>query len=377
MSQSTDISKRFNNFQANADYTSPAGKSGILELGYQMALNKEKENYDSELSYPLPPVFTSEQTSFDEIIQAGYGTWQLKTSRLSLKLGLRGENLSRELITTDNKFTLDRFDLYPSLNSSFKIDSVQEIMFNYSRRTDQLKTIQLDPLPRWYDFYNVMVGNPDLKNEITDKIAFDYLLNFKKFTLSSEFYLYRITDKIDIIRSVYKGKIIQNRYENTGIEQTMGLEFNASWRPAPWLSLSEKLDYIDSNLDVTIDQITSQKNYRQWYTVTTADLSITPTTLLELDFSYYGPAMTAQSNIDQVYMGGLSFRQMFFDKKLTFTLTGRDILGLYQKVEHIDGTDFNQVITSRNKFPIRFSISYKFNHYKRDERRIAKTPVIE
>ncbi len=377
LSQSTYINKKFNNFQANADFTAPAGKSGILEFGYQITLNKENENYDSRLSNPPPPVYTTEKTSFDEVIQAGYGTLQFKSKGMALKLGLRGENLSRELKTTVNKFTLDRFDLYPSFNGSYKIDSVQEIMLNYSRRTDRLKTIQLDPLPRWYDFHNVMVGNPELKNEITDKIGLDYLLNFKKFTLSSEFYMYRITDKIDIIRSVYNDISIRNRYENTGTEQTLGLEFNASWMPASWFSLSEKLDYIDSNLDITVEQIAGKKKYRQWYTVTTADFSITPTTLFELDFSYYGPAMTAQSNIDQVCMGGISFRQMIFDKKLIFTLTGRDIFGLYQKVEHVQGTDFNQVITSRNKFPIRFSISYKFNHYNKDDRRIAKTPVIE
>jgi outer membrane receptor for ferrienterochelin and colicin len=377
MNQNALINKVYNNFQANADFALPAGKSGILEFGYQMALNKENEDYNSELSFPPRPIVTTEETSFDEIIQAGYGTLQLKSRRLGFKFGLRAENLSRELKTLDNNYALDRFDFYPSFNSSFKIDSIQEIMLNYSRRTDHLKTIQLDPLPRWYDFYNVLVGNPELKNEITDKIALNYLLNFKKFTLSSEIYLYNISDKIDIIRSVYNNQSIQNRYENTGTERTMGLEFNAGWIPSSWFSLSEKLDFIDSNLDVTVAQIAGKKSYRQWYTVTTADFKITPTTLLEVDFSYYGPAMTAQSNIEQVYMCGIGFRQMFFDNKLTFTLTGRDVMGMYQKTEHVQGTEFNQMITARNNFPIRFSVSYKFNHYKRDERRVAKSPVIE
>ncbi len=68
---------------------------------------------------------------------------------------------------------------------------------------------------------------------------------------------------------------------------------------------------------------------------------------------------------------------MLFNNKLTFTFTGRDVLGLYRKTENIQGVDFNQILTSHNKFPIRLSLSYKFNHYKRDEPRIAKTPVTE
>lgn len=377
MTQNTFINKVYDNIQVNADYSTQAGKTGILEIGYQLTLNQENESYYSELYIPPLPEATAEDTRFDENIQAGYGTWQFKAGKLGMKFGLRAENLSRELKTTGNSYTLDRFELYPSLNSTFKIDSLQEIMFNYSRRTDQLKTIQLDPLPRWYDFYNVMVGNPNLKNEITDKIALNHLLNLKKFTLSTELYAYRISDKIDIIRSVYQDKTIQNRYENTGTERTLGVEFNAGWMPAPWFSLNEKLDFIDSYLDVTIDQTSSSRSYRQWYTVTTADFSLSPNTLLELDFSWYGPAMTAQSNIDEIFMAGASFRQMFFDKKLTFTLTGRDFLGLYKKVEHIRGADFNQVMTVRNNFPVRFTVSYKFNHYKRDDRRLAKSPVIE
>jgi outer membrane cobalamin receptor len=377
MSQSTLISKTYDNIQVNADFTTQAGKSGLLELGYQLTLNKENESYYSELNVPPVPEVTAEDTRFDEIIQAGYGTWQFKGKKLAMKFGLRAENLSRELKTSSNSFTLDRIDLYPSLNSTFKIDSVQEITLNYTRRTDQLKTIQLDPLPRWYDFYNVIIGNPDLKNEITDKVALNYLLNFKKFSLSSEVYAYSTADKIDIIRSVYQDKTIQNRFENTGTEQTLGVEFNANWMPATWFSLNEKLDYIESWLDVTLDQTATSKNYRQWYTVTTANFHISSNTLLELDFSYYGPAMTAQSDIDEIYLAGVSFRQMFFDKKLTFTLTGRDFLGLYKKVEHVQGSDFNQLVTTRNNFPVRFTVSYKFNHYKRDERRLAKTPVLE
>ena len=87
--------------------------------------------------------------------------------------------------------------------------------------------------------------------------------------------------------------------------------------------------------------------------------------------------MTAQSNVDHCYMAGLSIRKSFMDRKLTFTLSGRDVPGFYKKVEHVQGAGFNQVMTMQNNFPIRFSVSYKFNQYKRDERRTAKAPLVE
>ncbi len=379
MKQTTLLGKENHNFQVNADYSMPAGKAGNLEFGYQLTVNNENETYDSKQSLlgNQVPNQGTQNNSFNGVIQAGYGTWQFRIGRLNFNAGLRAENLNRELQSSQNLYPLQRFDLYPTFSSSWKIDSTKQIFINYSRRTDQLRTIQLDPLPRWYDFYNVTLGNPNLQNEITDKIALDYLVNLQKLSIATELYFYNTTDKIEIIRSIYRDDIMQNRYENTGSEKTLGVEINTSWKAASWLKVNEKLDFIDSYLDIRLNQTSQKKSYSQWYSVTTADFTISPTTLLELDFSYYGPALTAQSNIDPVYLAGLSFRQTFLNNRLTFTLTGRDVLGIYRRTETISGTDFIQTLKTRNNFPIRFSLSYKFNHYKRDERRIAKSPVIE
>jgi len=376
MRQNTILSKINNNFQFNADYSTPTAKAGNLEFGYQLTTDDEAETYQSWLIPSLQPE-TYQHTRFNRMIQAGYGTWQYKSGRLNLKAGLRAENLNRELRSLDKTYSLHRFDLYPSLNSSFRIDSIKEIHFNYSRRTDQLRTIQLDPLPRWYDFYNVTMGNPDLTNEITDRISIDYLSNFRKLTLTGELYFYNTAGKIEVIRSFYHDSSILNQYENTGTERILGVEINASWEGSSWFRMNEKLDFIGSALDVHLVNWTQKKSYRQLYSLTSADISLPGGTRIEVDLSYYGPAMTAQSSIDQFFLAGLSIRQMFFKKKLTFTLTGRDFLGVYKKVEHVQGTDFDQTITMCNNFPIRFSVSYKFNSFSRDERRAAKTPIIE
>jgi hypothetical protein len=377
MKQTTDLSKLRNTYQFNADYASPAGKSGNLSFGYQILRNHENETYHSIISNPAPPAETKQETEFIETIQAGYGTWQYKKKKLDLTAGLRAENLNRSLTTLTNQYPAQHFNLYPSLNSSFSIDSIQKIRFNYSRRTDQLKSNMLDPLPRWYDLYNVIVGNPNLKNEIINKITLGYLVNFKKLTLDDELFYTSTNDNVELIRSIYKDGIIQNRYENTGTYNSFGNELNADWNTFTWLNLNQKIAFISTRLDGMLDGVSLQKKFHQWYFATTADFVLSPSTTLQLDFSYYGPNTSAQSSIDQYCVVGLSFRQTFFDKKLTFTMTGRDFLGLYKTVEHIQGDGFNQDITTETIFPIRFSLSYKFNRYKRDERRTAKTPLAD
>ncbi|MEI7421295.1 MAG: TonB-dependent receptor [Prolixibacteraceae bacterium] len=376
LKQTTLLSKINNNFQFNTDYSTPAGKAGNLEFGYQLTSSDEAESYQSQL-VPLLQPETWQHTRFNSLTQAGYGTWQYKSGRINMKAGLRAENLNRVLRTLDHSYSLHRFDLYPSFNSSFRIDSTREIQFNYSRRTDQLKTIQLDPLPRWYDFYNMIMGNPDLKNEITDRLSIDYLVNFRKLNFSGELFFYNTAGKIEVIRSLYRNGIVRNQYENTGSERTLGAELNANWPATSWLRLNEKLDVIGSSLDVRLDSLSQNKSYRQLYGVTSADIILAKDTRIELDLSYFGPAMTAQSSVDQFFMAGISLRKTFFNKRLTCTITGRDVLGVYKRIEHVQGTDFNQTINARNNFPIRFSVSYKFNSFNRDDRRAAKTPVIE
>lgn len=376
-SQTTTLDKKFNNYQYNLDFSTPTGKVGILELGAQFNQSKEMENYSSELISLAPPTSSQQKTNFHGWIGAAYGNWQFKIKKLELAAGLRAEYFDRSMKTLYDQFPLQQLNLYPSLNSSYRVDSSQTISFNYTRRTDQLKTIQLDPLPRWYNFYNVMIGNPALKNEITDKIAFNYLVNFRDLTLVNELFYYQTVNKIEVIQSVYQDQIIQNRYENSGSEKTLGIEMNARWKAGKWISLSQKVDFIRSRLVLTFDTNLRRRDFHQLYSVSTAAFTFSPTFVMEMEFTYFGPAMTAQTDIDQCYLAGLSLRKSFLNRKLTCTLTGRDIFGLYKKVEHITGNNFNQRIDLSNQFPIRLAISYKFHNYKRDDRKAAKIPLGE
>ncbi|MCE1197557.1 MAG: TonB-dependent receptor family protein [Marinilabiliales bacterium] len=377
MFRHTNLDKNYDDWQLSLDYASPEGKKSLWETGYKYSGTRETENYQSEITTAFLPNTTIQESHYNGTIHAGYGSWQYKSRIFSLKAGLRAEYLNRSLQTKTERYPRDEFDLYPSLNSSFKIDSLQELQFSYSRRTDLIKTTQLDPLPRWYDFYNVRSGNPNLKNEKTNKWSLDYLSHAGKVSLTAELYYYETANKIELIRSVLHDNILGSQYENRGSERTGGLELIADWCPSKWLRFNEKADYITSSLQVTNGSALSQKRYQQFYSTATADFIFSPNTLLELDFSYFGPSETTQTSVDEFFLGGITFRKTFLDRKLTFSLTCRDFLGLYKQKEFVSDTTFSQHITTTVDMPFRFSLSYKFNHYKREERKMAKMPISE
>jgi hypothetical protein len=87
--------------------------------------------------------------------------------------------------------------------------------------------------------------------------------------------------------------------------------------------------------------------------------------------------MNSQVELGSFLMAGMTFRQHFFDKKLSFTITGNDIFGLYEADEIIKGGGFDQHIVTQAILPIRFSLSYKLNNFKKDEKRTPKAPPTE
>lgn len=378
MGQNTTIDKNYDEYQINMDYVAPLGKTGKFEAGYQLNLESQFEDYHSDQTNNGSITSNQNSTDFNRDQHAFYTVFGDDGKKIEWKIGLRAEYFNRNLENSSGEyFKKENLDFYPSLNSLWSIDSTQQIGLSFSRRTNKISANQIDPLPRWYDYYQVRVGNPLLDNEMSNKISITYSKELKNFTFDTELYYLGITDKIEIIRTVYEDQIIQNRYENIGTEKTLGMEIDTEYSLTKWWSLIEKVDLYYNRIEIDQPSTSPIKKYNQLVSLTTSKFTISPTTFLELDLSYYGPSMNSQVELGSFLMSGMTFRKQFFDKKLSFTVTGTDIFGLYKADEMIKGEDFDQHIITQAILPIRFSLSYKLNNFKKDEKRTPKTPPAE
>src|SRR5690606_33605934 len=69
--------------------------------------------------------------------------------------------------------------LFPSLYLSKKLNDMEEIQLNYSRRVRRPGFWQLNPFIDINDPLNIQQGNPELKPEFRNSIEFNYSRNFK------------------------------------------------------------------------------------------------------------------------------------------------------------------------------------------------------
>ena len=372
LEQITRLSKLFDEYQFNIDYNQPLGNWGNIEAGYQFYSDNQDEDYFTERTDASDTESSDNATEFNRTIHSGYLGINGKSSTIEWKAGLRGEYFDRELITNSDNYARDKFDIYPSLHFAWSADAKRKLIVSFNRRTNKPSAAELDPLPRWYDLYLVRTGNPLLTNEISNKVSTLYTYSGDKLSLSSEAYFLSTRNKINNLRFLYDGLIVQQKAFNIGRENVLGLDLNASYILTPWLTLSEKVEYFANR--TRADQPENSCNFNQLISFTTSKFTITPTTYLELEVDYYGPSETAQTQMKSFLLAGATFRQQLFKRRMSLTFTGRDIFQLYQSNERYSGFGLTQHTVSEAILPFRVSLSFKINNYKRDLKQSAKTP---
>ncbi len=154
------------------DYTLPLGENTKFESGSQGEIELEK-NSNRLYEYDVLNDNYSFQSLYSHTINstiselAFYSIYSNEWNNLSYQAGLRTELTYRTIELTDNKtkFSINRWDFFPSIHSSYEFSNVTQIMASYTRRIDRPHGWNLEPFLTWSDPNNVQIGNPDLKPE--------------------------------------------------------------------------------------------------------------------------------------------------------------------------------------------------------------------
>ena len=84
--------------------------------------------------------------------------------------------LDLDQITTGERDRFGYFEAYPTLHTSYRLNSAMQLTASYSRRVDRPELSQLNPFRIYGDPLSFSQGNPRLKPAITDsyEAAFEY-----------------------------------------------------------------------------------------------------------------------------------------------------------------------------------------------------------
>jgi hypothetical protein len=166
------------NLALNVAYTEPIGKKLALQLSYQITHNTGNSNfvtYDfSDLTGKYDVVVDSLSNQFKQRITTNKPVLKLSYNAKKINysfgsgFGFTSFDLQDQTLNKEYKRSFTNF--FPSANFSYKYKSNSNLRVNYQGATRQPTIDQLQPLRNNQDFFNQVLGNPDLKQSFTNSI---------------------------------------------------------------------------------------------------------------------------------------------------------------------------------------------------------------
>lgn len=179
----------------NLVYTEPIAKNWAFQIGYQFDYNTGKNN---QLTYDFSTL--SNQYDFLNSGLSNQFKQSIVTNKPNLKLSYNSKKINYSFGSGFGFTTFDLIDetfnkdykrsytnLYPSASFSYKYKNNGNIRINYNGATTQPTIDQLQPLRNNQDYFNQVIGNPDLKQSFTNTIN----LSHNNYNILSESHIYQ------------------------------------------------------------------------------------------------------------------------------------------------------------------------------------------
>jgi len=368
--------------QAKVDYSFENGIYKI-EAGYESELSRSEDatslsiNENGSGVYVIDPKY-SNNTEYIEDIHSLYAIYGNEKSKLGYQLGLRGEYTKRsiDLISSGaiqdkpTNFSLDKFNIFPSVHVSYELPANNELIASYSRRIHRARSYYLEPFYTWVDAYNIRIGNPDLKPEYIDSYELNYLKKFDKAYFSLETY-YRIThDLVEWVRTVYNEDVVERKPYNVGKDYSLGIDGTFSFDIFKWW----RADYSGSLYNYKVKGELGDRKYDQnnftWNTLVNNTFTVKKKTQIQAYWRYYSKRVTSQGYYDPVYTFDLAVKRDFMKRQLTTLLQVTDLFSTNRRQTGSEGLNFSDFYYQAYHTPVvSLNITYRFNNYKPERKR--------
>lgn len=366
----------FKIYNVKLDFTFPFNWAKI-NVGTKLSFMKNNsavDYYNIVSGTPIIDVSRTDNFNYSENTQSFYISGSKKLSaKLQLQIGLRGEllqskgySLSLEESNKDNYIKC-----FPNLYINYNLTEEQTLLFNYNKRINRPSYNLLNPFRFYSNSYNYSEGNPYLKPYFTDNLTLSYV--YKNYYAS--LYFNKIKNKFDKITYINDSSITQlvkpqNFYNvtGTGLYQEITFNLNRRWENS-------------SDLSIYYNKVTSKEpsvvpNKESW----SSSISTNNTFIIDkkrtirffINFLYQFPSLAGSYKLSEYYQLDCGFRASILNDKLSFSISGSDILKtnkltFTQQVNGIQQKSYDYGDTRRLKIAIVYSFgeTFKLDRRKR------------
>ncbi len=234
-------------YTAKADYSHPLKNNAKFEAGIKTSFVKTDNNavYDSlNNGIRARDIGRSNHFIYDENVNAAYINYSRPLSKkLSAQFGLRLEhtNAKGNQVTTNEKFSRNYVQLFPTAYLQYEVNDKNSFVLNYGRRIERPDYEDLNPFITFLDKYTFEQGNPNLRPQFAHNIELSHTykgfltttLNYNKTTDIIEEVLEQNTDKNETF--VKKSNIASR--QQFGISVNAGGQIKKWWMANLWTNL--------------------------------------------------------------------------------------------------------------------------------------------
>ena len=364
----------------NLDYKFKPLSIGTLEMGYQYRnldhtgdFVYERKNNATQI-FELIPDFSSE-VNLKRSIHAGYLQFNGSFEKWVFAMGLRLENMERELNLKDKTGFLDEdyslgfTKLFPSASLNYEVNENTNIKLAYSKRIERTTTFKMNPFPEREHSETLEQGDPNLHPELIDQVEVGF--NFKNNNGDSFFsniYYRNVNNLINRVNTIYNDTILNRIYSNVGNAKAFGGELGTEFTVAKKLKTFASFNLYNYQIDGEFDKSPISSKGTIFSLNLNSTYSFSGNTFAQFNYNYLSNRITAQGEDSRFYSPNLTLTKRFWNNQLTASLQWKNIdMGLMN-------TNEQRITTSRpDKFytttnyvyevdMILFSLSYNFNN---------------
>ncbi len=225
------------NYNIQADYVLPVGKSGQFSAGYrtQITLGNNDQYAYSVLNTGQAPLYPfTDYFHSNNQVNAVYLNFKGQSRNLSYQAGIRGEvsrldatftsySMSNTLLTAPVKVPVK--GLYPSLLLTEKLKNNSQLQLTFTSRISKPSVRQLNSTTDFSDPSNYNKGNPGLRPERVTDLELDYNKSWRNISCTIGIYNSLVNNALQIIETPPVNHETTTVPENLNNSITTGLEF--------------------------------------------------------------------------------------------------------------------------------------------------------
>jgi outer membrane receptor protein involved in Fe transport len=311
------------------DKTKARFETGVKGIVRNLGVITSSHTMDTLTKIYVLDTLSNFQYSYNEQVYSAYAIYGQQKGKFKYQGGLRFEQAfqSPYLISKNQKFTNNYFNVYPSGHIKYNHKENTEWSLSYSRRINRAAADDLNPFTSYADPYNLRMGNPALKPEYINSFDLGYSIDKKKINFTGSVYFRHTTNVIQRVKIFNSNSTSTVTFANIDQSQSGGLELVVSYKPTKWWR--NVISFNGSLIEFTDN--TSNFNYNnQGINVSGKYIGTfeywKKTMITQINIQYNAPQTTAQGIVQRRGAIEISTEKSLFKGKWSIGARVSDIL---------------------------------------------------